>query len=142
MNDKPILLIEDNPDDVELTLEALSGNKITNNITVARDGEEAAAFLFEKSEAEALPMLILLDLKLPKINGIELLKMIRDNPATKFLPVVILTSSDEERDLLDCYESGCNSYIKKPVDFHAFVDAIKNLGLYWLILNEMPPISK
>ncbi len=138
-----IFLIEDNEQDEILTIKALKKNKVLNEIRVARDGAEALDVLFnpEASNYEPdLPQLILLDLQLPKIDGLEVLKQIKSNPKTKFVPVVILTTSREERDLLSGYESGANSYVRKPVDFHEFSEAVKSLGTYWLLLNERPPV--
>lgn len=142
--DKIILLVEDNPDDEELTMRALKKNNISNEIVVARDGAEALDYLFargkySKRDTSIMPQLILLDLKLPKIDGIEVLKQIRSDDRTKLLPVVILTLSKEQQDLVDGYSSGANSYIRKPVDFKEFVKAVGQLGLYWLVLNESPP---
>ncbi len=134
---KPILLVEDNPDDVELTLRAFRKSNIVNEIIVARDGEMALDMLF--GEKRIVPAVVLLDLKLPKIDGLEVLRRIRESAETLLLPVVILTSSREENDLLDGYRGGANSYIRKPVDFERFIDAVKTLGVYWLILNEPPP---
>ncbi|MCX8109807.1 MAG: response regulator [Syntrophorhabdaceae bacterium] len=138
MKQKIILLVEDNPDDVELTLHALKKNNITNEIVVAKDGKEALDYLMKHDRS--IPVLVLLDLKLPKIDGIEVLRRIRNNERTRLLPVVILTSSKEEQDLLNGYTYGANSYIRKPVDFNQFAEAIRQLGLYWLVLNEPPPI--
>jgi two-component system response regulator len=145
MEDKIILLVEDDANDEALTLRALKKNNIKNKVIVARDGVEALEFLFGKGEdadylPEELPQLILLDLKLPKIDGHEVLRKIRSNESTKLLPVVIMTTSKEEQDIIDSYRLGANSYIQKPVDFNQFVDAVGNLGLYWLILNQ-PPIA-
>lgn len=134
---KPILLVEDNPDDVELTLRAFRKSNIANQIIVARDGEEALDLL--QGENHLRPSVVLLDLKLPKIEGLEVLRRIRENSATKLIPVVILTSSREENDLINGYQSGANSYIRKPVDFERFIEAVKTLGVYWLIINEPPP---
>ena len=134
--DKRILLVEDNPDDVELTLRALKKNNILNEVVVARDGVEAIEYLAEGD----LPMVVLLDLKLPRLDGLEVLKRMRANDASRMLPVVIMTSSEEERDLLDGYSLGCNSYIKKPVDFGQFSEAVRQIGLYWLLLNVPPPL--
>jgi len=137
-----ILLVEDNPDDEELTIRALSRNNILNTVEVARDGVEALERLFgpQGGPAPALPAIVLLDLKLPKIGGLEVLRQIRSNARTRLLPVVILTSSKEEQDLISGYRLGANSYVRKPVDFAKFVDAVRQLGLYWLVLNEPPPI--
>ncbi len=143
MESKIILLVEDNPDDVTLTLHALSKSNITNEVVVAQDGKEALDYLFCKGKYEGKdlisPVLILLDLNLPKLNGIEVLKQIRSNATTALLPTVILTSSKEEQDLVNGYRFGANSYIRKPVDFNQFAEAINQLGLYWLVLNEPPP---
>jgi CheY-like chemotaxis protein len=136
MSNGVILLVEDNPDDVELTMRALKKNNITNEIVVMRDGVEALEYLFE---AETMPAVVLLDLKLPRVDGHEVLKRIRAHERTRLVPVVILTSSKEEGDLLRSYENGCNSYVQKPVDFGRFSEAVHNLGLYWLLLNEPPP---
>ena len=144
MNEKYILLVEDNPDDEELTLLALKKNNIMNDVVVARDGVEAIEHLFgEESEAaprpRRLPTLILLDLKLPKMDGLEVLERIRQSERTRYLPVVVLTSSKDDRDILSSYSRGCNSYVRKPVDFSEFIEATRQLGLYWLLLNETPP---
>jgi CheY-like chemotaxis protein len=136
-NGKKILLVEDNPDDVALTLRAFKKNNIMNEIMIAKDGAEALALLLDKNRE--LPALVLLDLKLPKVGGLEVLDRIRANPETKLIPVVIMTSSREEADLTNGYKLGCNSYIRKPVDFVQFAEAVKTLGLYWLVLNEGPP---
>ena len=136
-NGKKILLVEDNPDDVALTLRAFKKNNIMNEIILAKDGTEALALLLDKNLD--LPALVLLDLKLPKVGGLEVLDKIRATPETKLIPVVILTSSKEEADLTNGYKLGCNSYIRKPVDFVQFAEAVKTLGLYWLVLNEGPP---
>ena len=133
---RPILLIEDNPDDVELTMRALEKNRIVNDVIVARDGAEALDLLM--AENGPSPAVTLLDLKLPKITGIEVLRQIRSHPRTRFFPVVILTSSREERDLVESYSSGANSYVRKPIDFPEFLDAVHKLGVYWLLLNETP----
>jgi two-component system, response regulator len=138
MEDKTILLVEDNLDDLDLTLRAFKKNKIVNKIVIARDGEEALEYLFGKKAVK--PALVLLDLKLPKVDGLEVLKKIRSNVKTKLYPVVILTSSTEHNDLKAAYELGTNSYIKKPVNFEAFIEAVHKLGMYWLILNE-PPVD-
>lgn len=139
-----ILLVEDEPDDEALTLRALQTNNVINQIFVVRDGEEALDFLFARNDysdrdPNDLPKLILLDIKLPKMDGLEVLRQIRANPGTRLLPVVILTSSNEEQDLIEGYKSRVNSYIRKPVDFSQFVETIRELGLYWLGLNEEPP---
>jgi two-component system response regulator len=142
MEDKLILLVEDNPDDVALTLRALMKNNISNKIVVACDGVEALDHLFGTGayagQDIVLPQLILLDLKLPKLDGFEVLKKLRAASRTRFLPVVILTSSKEQQDIADGYGLGANSYIRKPVDFQQFVEAVRQLGVYWLILNEKP----
>jgi two-component system response regulator len=135
--DKTILFIEDNPDDVDLTLRAFKKNNILNPIVVAKDGEEALEYLFGQKAFK--PALILLDLKLPKIDGLEVLKRIRADEKTKLLPVVILTSSKEEKDLINGYKNGANSYVRKPVSFEEFSSAMQHLGLYWLLLNEPLP---
>jgi CheY-like chemotaxis protein len=144
MKDKIILLVEDSPDDEALTLRALKKNNISNQVVIAHDGAEALDYLFGRGaydgrDTSALPQVVLLDLKLPKIDGLEVLRTIRGDARTKRLPVVILTSSKEESDLLDGYELGANSYVRKPVDFTAFAEAVRHLGLYWLVLNESPP---
>ena len=143
--EKKILLVEDNPDDVDLTIRALKKNNIKNEVIVAKDGAEALDFLFCNGKYDGrdpgdLPVVVLLDLKLPKVGGLEVLKLIRENSRTKLLPVVILTSSMEEKDLLKSYELGTNSYIRKPVDFNRFIEVVQSLGLYWLLLNEIPPM--
>lgn len=140
MNDKTILLVEDNPDDEELTLLAFRKNNISNTIHVARDGAEALEFLFgEEGRNTPLPSIVLLDLNLPKVDGLEVLRRIRSEERTRLLPVVILTSSKEDRDRFDSYSLGCNSYVRKPVSFAEFVEAARQLGLYWLLINETPP---
>ncbi len=143
MSDKVILLVEDNPDDEALTLRALKKNNIMNEVVVARDGEEALDYLFgtgkyDGRDTSVQPQVILLDLQLPKINGIEVLKRLRADSRTALQPVVILTTSSEEKDIISSYASGANSYIRKPVDFNQFIEAVKQLGLYWLVLNESP----
>ena len=143
MSEKVILLVEDNPDDADLTLRALKKNNIMNEVVVARDGVEALDYLFgtgtyEGRDLNAMPQVILLDLKLPKVDGLEVLRRVRDDERTRYLPVVILTSSREERDLVDGYKLGANSYIRKPVDFTQFTEAVRQLGMYWLLLNEAP----
>lgn len=142
--DNIILLVEDNPDDETLTLRALQKNNIKNQVVVARDGAEALDYLFGRGmydgrDATQVPQVILLDLKLPKVDGLEVLRRIRGNERTKRLPVVILTSSVEQQDRMRGYDLGANSYVRKPVDFNQFIDAVRQLGLYWLILNEKPP---
>jgi len=141
---RKILLVEDNEDDIELTLRALKKVKIINEVIVARDGAEALDYIFctgkyADNDINIFPAVVLLDLNLPKIDGMEVLKRIRADERTKLLPVVILTSSKEEQDIVNGYKSGCNSYIRKPVDFVQFTEAVRNLGLYWFILNEVPP---
>jgi two-component system response regulator len=140
-NQRIILLVEDNPDDEALTYHALEKNNIMNKVVVARDGVEALDYLFgtgayANRDLSVMPQVILLDLKLPKLNGLEVLKRIRGDDRTKLLPVVILTSSIEEKDLINGYKLGANSYIRKPVDFEQFAEAVRQLGLYWLVLNE------
>ncbi len=144
MENKTILLVEDNIDDVDLTIHALKKNNIKNEVKVVNDGVEALDFLFCREEykdrsSTEMPTLILLDLKLPKVDGLEVLRQIRANEKTKLIPVVILTSSKEEQDIIRGYSLGVNSYVRKPVDFNQFNEAVKNLGLYWLLLNEVPP---
>ena len=141
---RAILLVEDNQDDEELTLRALSRNNITNQVQVVRDGQEALDWLEATGphagrDPDDVPALVLLDLKLPKIDGLEVLRRLRANPRTALVPVVILTSSKEDRDRASGYQSGANSYVQKPVDFTQFVDAVRQLGMYWLMLNEPPP---
>jgi two-component system, response regulator len=134
-----ILLVEDNPDDEALALRALKKNNIANRVDIARDGVEAWQYVMDHAATGRLPQVILLDLKLPKLDGLEVLRRIRENPVTKLLPVVIMTSSNEERDLVESYRLGANSYIRKPVDFAQFTEAIRQLGLYWLVLNQVAP---
>ena len=143
MNEKPILLVEDNPDDQELTQRALARNNIRNPLVVARDGVEALDFLFGTgADAERIvPQVVLLDLKLPRVDGLEVLRRMRSDPRTRMVPVVILTSSKEEQDMVSGYSLGANSYIRKPVDFVEFMEAVRQLGLYWLLLNETPSAS-
>jgi two-component system response regulator len=138
MNDMIILLVEDNPKDEALTLRALQKNNIRNEVVVAHDGAEALDYLLGQN-GTPLPQLILLDLKLPKIDGLDVLRRLRADERTRLLPVVILTSSTEERDLVEGYRLGANSYVRKPVDFVEFTEAVKQLGLYWLLLNNPPP---
>lgn len=143
MNMRPILLVEDNPDDEALALRAFNKLNISNKVIVARDGVEALDYLFATGEhagrvATQLPALVLLDLKLPRIDGLEVLRRLRANELTHILPVVILTSSKEEQDLVQSYNLGANSYVRKPVDYNEFVSAVSQLGVFWLLLNELP----
>ncbi|HWP94263.1 MAG TPA: response regulator [Gammaproteobacteria bacterium] len=144
--EKAILLVEDNPDDVALTQRALSTNRISNAVIVARDGVEALEYLHGKAESggyrHPLPELVLLDLKLPRVDGLQVLREVRSHPRTRLQPVVILTSSKEERDLVESYSLGANSYVRKPVSFEEFSAAVRELGLYWLVLNEPPPSTE
>ena len=147
MSKKFILLVEDNPDDVELTLRAFRKNNVKNGVDVVRDGAEALDFLFGTGtyadrDAGILPVVVLLDLKLPKIDGLEVLRRLRNDERTKLLPVVILTSSDEEQDIIQGYNLGANSYVRKPMDFEKFCEAVRQLQLYWSLLNEPPPNNK
>jgi len=135
MSDRKILLVEDNPDDIELTLRAFQKHNLANKIDVVNDGVEALEYFKNGKER---PTVVLLDLKLPKVNGLEVLEFIRGNEETRLLPVVILTSSKEEKDLIESYKLGANSFVRKPVDFDQFMSAVKELGLYWLLLNENP----
>ena len=144
MDKKIIMLVEDNPDDEALTLRAFKKNNILNEVVVARDGAEALDYLFATGsyagrDTSVMPQVILLDLKLPKVDGLEVLKHIRAGERTKLIPVVILTSSKEEQDIIKGYDLGANSYLRKPVDFRQFTEAIRQVGLYWLILNEPAP---
>ncbi|MCH8298035.1 MAG: response regulator [Chloroflexi bacterium] len=144
MSGEVILLVEDNPDDEALTIRALQRNDITNEVFVARDGVEALDYVFATGshsgrDVNDLPKLVLLDLKLPRTDGLEVLRRIRADDRTKRLPVVVLTSSKEDQDLIDSYNLGANSYIQKPVDFTQFTEAVRQLGQYWLVLNEPPP---
>ena len=144
MDNKVILLVEDNPRDEALTLRALKKSNIVNDVIVARDGVEALDYFFgeaaqENSEARPIPQLVLLDLKLPKIDGLEVLRRLRADKSTRRLPVVVFTSSSEEEDMISSYSLGANSYVRKPVEFEQFLEATKQLGLYWLVLNEAPP---
>lgn len=138
-----ILYVEDNPSDVELTMHAFKKNHLANNILIARDGEEALEMIFGKEQDTTndlvrFPRVILLDLKLPKVDGLEVLNKLKEDKRTKMIPVVVLTSSREERDIVDTYRLGVNSYIVKPVDFEKFVEAVRTLGMYWLLLNQRP----
>jgi len=144
MERKTILLVEDNPDDEELTLRTLKEYNVTNQVVVARDGAEALDYLFATGkyagrDASLTPAVVLLDLKLPKVDGLEVLERIRADERTKLTPIVILTSSQAEEDLVNGYRLGCNSYVRKPVEFERFCDAVRQLGMYWLLLNEPPP---
>lgn len=143
MNTQPILLVEDNPDDEALALRAFAKINITNKIIIARDGVEALDYLFATGihagrDVSARPSVVLLDLKLPRIDGLEVLRRIRENEITKILPVVILTSSKEEQDMVQGYHLGANSYVRKPIDFNEFAHAVSQLGVYWLLMNEQP----
>jgi CheY-like chemotaxis protein len=145
MTDKVILLVEDNPDDEALAIRALKRHHVGNDIVVAHDGVEALDYLFgtghfEGRDINVKPSVVLLDLKLPRVDGLEVLRRVREDDRTRLLPVVVLTTSNEEQDLLDSYSLGCNSYIRKPVDFIQFSEAIRQLGMYWLLMNEAPPI--
>ncbi len=141
-----ILLVEDNPDDVALTLRALRTHRVANEVVVVEDGVEALEYLFGEGQhagrdVQDLPAVVLLDLKLPRVDGLEVLRRIRADPRTRLVPVVVLTSSKEEQDLVASYSLGANSYVRKPVDFQQFLEAVRQLGLYWLLLNEPPPPS-
>lgn len=143
VEEKIILLVEDNPDDEALAIRALKKNNILNKVVVARDGQEALDYLMGQGEYQDLspgssPAVVLLDLKLPKVSGLEVLERVRNDRATKLLPIVVLTSSREEEDIIRSYELGANSYVRKPVDFTEFAEAVKQLGLYWLLINEAP----
>jgi CheY-like chemotaxis protein len=143
-NEVELLLVEDDPNDVELTLLALRKHKLANKIHVVRDGEEALDFVFSRGAyshrtSNDPPKVILLDLKLPKINGLEVLKIIKSDPRTRAVPVVVMTSSREQRDMVEGYRLGVNSYIQKPIDFHQFQTIIRDLGYYWLVVNQSPP---
>jgi len=145
MSKKTILLVEDNPDDEALTLRALRKANVANEVVVVRDGAQALDYLlcagaYQGRDALDLPQVVLLDLKLPKVGGLEVLRRVRATERTRLLPVVVLTSSDEERDLVDSYRLGANSYVRKPVDFVAFSEAVQRLGLYWLLVNQPPPV--
>jgi two-component system, response regulator len=142
-NEVEILLVEDNPNDAEMALRALKKNNIANNVAHVVDGEEALDFLFAHGaysgrKIESGPKMVLLDLKLPKVDGLEVLKIVKSDPRTKIIPVIVLTSSNEESDIIESYKLGANSYIVKPVDFDKFVEAVKGLGFYWLLLNKSP----
>jgi two-component system, response regulator len=144
MMEKTILLVEDNANDEELTLRALRKANIANEVFVARDGQEAVDFLFGTGqragrELAKMPAVVLLDLKLPKLNGIDVLQRIRADPRTRLIPVVILTSSSEDEDMLRSYQSGANSYVRKPIEFSAFAHAVTQLGMYWMLINQAPP---
>lgn len=143
MNDSAILLVEDNPDDEALTLHAFQQQHLANRVVVARDGVQALDYLFGRGahagrDVARAPAVVLLDLKLPRVDGLEVLRQVRANERTRFQPVVVLTSSAEERDVVESYRLGCNSYVRKPVDFDEFVGAARQLGLYWLLLNRCP----
>ncbi len=143
MKTKQILLVEDNPDDVKLTLRALKKSKILNEVVVAQDGVEAMDYFmgkgtFEGRDTSVLPQVVLLDLKMPRMDGLDVLHRIRGDERTRFLPVVILTTSSEDRDRIESYRLGANSYVRKPVDFNQFAEAVQQLGLYWLVINETP----
>ena len=144
MSDRTILLVEDNPDDVELTLRALKKHNITNEVAVVRDGQKALDYLLGGDEhagcePKGLPAVVLLDLKLPKVDGLEVLQQLRADERTKLLPVVVLTSSKQQQDMISSYQLGANSFVRKPVEFGEFAEAVRQLGLYWLLLNEPPP---
>jgi two-component system response regulator len=138
IRDETILLVEDNPDDVELTLRAFKKNNIANDVVVTRDGYLFGNGVYADRDANDTPRIILLDLKLPKVDGLQVLERLRTDERTKLTPVVILTSSKEEQDLISGYKLGANSYVRKPVDFHQFVEAVRQIGLYWLLINESP----
>jgi two-component system, response regulator len=144
MSEKSILVVEDNPDDEELTLRALRKGNLANDIVVVRDGREALDYIFGTGQYEGrdlsrMPTVVLLDLKLPKLNGLQVLETLRADPRTRLMPVVVLTSSSEDEDMLRSYELGANSYVRKPVEFGAFIDAVSQLGLYWMIFNQPAP---
>lgn len=145
-NGVEILIVEDNPNDAEMALRALKKNNVSNNVLVVGDGEEALDFIFRKGKyseraKDSSPRIILLDLKLPKVDGLEVLKEVKSNPETKMIPIIVLTSSKEESDIIESYKLGVNSYIVKPVDFDKFVEAVRELGYYWLLLNQAPVIK-
>jgi len=142
-NEVEILIVEDNPNDAEMALRALKKNKLANNVLIVEDGDQALDFIFARGkysrrEKKIRPKIILLDLKLPKVDGLEVLKEIKSNEQTKIIPVIVMTSSKQETDMMKSYQLGVNSYIVKPVDFDKFVDAVRDLGLYWLLLNQQP----
>ena len=142
--EKTILLVEDNPNDEELTLRALRKANIANEVAIARDGQEALDFLFGTGkyagrELPSMPAVVLLDLKLPKLDGIDVLQRIRADPRTRLVPVVVLTSSSEDEDMVRSYQSGANSYVRKPIEFSAFANAVTQLGMYWVLINQIPP---
>jgi two-component system, response regulator len=144
MRERVVLLVEDNQDDVDLTLRSFKKQSFSNRVVVVRDGQEALDYLFSRGayagrDKRQVPVLVLLDLKIPKIDGIEVLRQIRANESTKLIPVVILTTSTEDRDMISSYGLGANSYVRKPVDFNQFLEAARQLGLYWLLLNETIP---
>jgi two-component system, response regulator len=144
MGNRMVLLVEDNPDDEELTLRALRKANVANEIVVARDGNEALEFLFGEGrhagrDPTVMPAVVLLDLKLPKLNGIDVLGRVRADPRTRLVPIVVLTSSSEDEDMLRSYRTGANSFVRKPVEFGAFANAVTQLGAYWMLLNETPP---
>lgn len=141
MNTKPILLVEDNPDDVELTMRALEKSRISNEIVVVRDGVEGLDYLYGRGDFagrdnEVMPQVILLDLNMPRMDGLEFLRQLRADERTKLLPVVVLTTSNEDKDRIESYKLGANSYVRKPVNFQQFVEAVAQLGLYWMVLNK------
>jgi two-component system, response regulator len=143
LNEIEILLVEDNPNDAEMTIRGLNKHKLANNVIHVSDGEEALDFIYARGtfigrNPDIKPRMILLDIKLPKINGLEVLKIIKSDPETKMIPVVVLTTSSEERDMIESYKYGVNSYIIKPVDFEKFAESIRNIGFYWLLLNKIP----
>jgi len=144
MSDKTILLVDDNDDDVVLTERALKRNNIANKVVVAKDGQEALDYLFGRGkymgrDLNQMPVVTLLDINMPRVSGFEVLKEVRSNPRTKLLPIVCLTSSRQERDIIKSYQEGSNAYVTKPVDFEQFAEAVRQLGLFWLVLNEPPP---
>jgi CheY-like chemotaxis protein len=147
VTERTILLVEDNPDDEDLTIRALRRNRIANEVIVAHDGVEALEYLFATGawfgrDTSVMPSVVLLDLKLPRIDGLEVLQRMRQDERTRYVPVVVLTSSREEQDMLKSYSLCANSYVRKPVDFVEFMNAVKNLGMYWLLLNEVPPAGR